>query len=160
MLDRIAAGDHEACQQLFGQYWPQVYGTCLRPTKSAELSKDLAQDIFIKVWDQRLRLTGVKKTDAFLYTIARNTVMDHFRKQVLDPQNDDFFQTYFQPGAVSPQQKLEYKELEAALEKVCHHPGVQNAPGLYLACSPKRNDYQSESLIKKNINECRSQSSK
>ena len=52
---RVALGDQHAFALFFNYHWPQVYGTGLRLTKSPEKAQDLAQDIFIKLWENRHR---------------------------------------------------------------------------------------------------------
>ncbi len=55
-LERIAAGDESAFRELFDQYWGNIYGVALAFTKSAELSQDIVQEVFIKVWQKRAYL--------------------------------------------------------------------------------------------------------
>ena len=69
LLLQIAEGDENAFAALFKAFWPQVYGTGLRITRSPEQAKDLAQDIFIRVWDNRAQLPEVKKIDALSWII-------------------------------------------------------------------------------------------
>jgi DNA-directed RNA polymerase specialized sigma24 family protein len=52
LFRRVAAGDESAFRKVFQEFWPQVYGTSLHLTRSAEQAKDLAQDIFVKLWQK------------------------------------------------------------------------------------------------------------
>lgn len=115
LLRLIAEGDQSAFRELFRRYWPQVYGTGLRLTKSPELAKDLAQDIFLKLWDQRGNLSAVRATDAFLYTLSRNLILDFLRKKVLDSSQSHRLTEYFQYDGASPEEQLDYKETEKLL---------------------------------------------
>lgn len=124
LLRQVANGDEYAFQQLFKKYWPQVYGTGLHLTRSPEQAKDLAQDIFMKLWDNWSRLSGVKRIDAYLYALSRNHIIDHLRKKVFDTANIDFLIDYFHNSAVSGQDQLEYKELENAI-----HTAIATLPG-------------------------------
>ena len=121
---RIAAGDEGAFAMLFKAFWPQVYGVGLRITRSPEQAKDLAQEIFIKVWDNRDRLPEVKKIDAFIYVVSRNLILDHLRKKVFQPANIDFLIQCIQTDAVDAQDKLEVKELEKKIDGA-----IQTLPG-------------------------------
>jgi RNA polymerase sigma-70 factor (ECF subfamily) len=111
-LRLIADGDEAAFRELFTCYWPSVYDTCLRLTKSAELAKDLAQDIFVRVWTNRQKLPEVRNLEAFLYTVSRNLVFNHFQKRVLDISNIDFLIDHFQHSCPDAEERLEYKYLE------------------------------------------------
>jgi len=124
LLQRVANSDGHAFEQLFKKYWPQVYGTGLHLTRSPEQAKDLAQDIFLKLWNNRSKLTEVKRTDAFLYTLSRNHIIDHLRKKVFHTSNIDFLINYFRDDAVLRQEHLECEELENAI-----HTAITTMPG-------------------------------
>jgi RNA polymerase sigma-70 factor (family 1) len=124
LLLRVSMGDEVAYSQLFRKYWPQVYGTGLRLTRSPEQAKDLAQEMFLKLWDNREKLPGIQKLDSFLYTSSRNLIMDHLKKKVLNITNIEFLIDYFRSDTISAQEKLEYQELE---REISH--AVNNLPG-------------------------------
>lgn len=112
-LHRIAGGDSAAFEILFKQFWPQVYGTSFHLTKSEEMAKDLAQEIFTKLWENREKLAEVEKPDAYIYTVSKNLIMDFQRKKVFDTVNIDYLVQYF--STTPAQSKLEYQELENVL---------------------------------------------
>jgi RNA polymerase sigma-70 factor (family 1) len=124
LLCKVASGDEHAFKQLFKSYWPQVYGTGLHLTRSPEQSKDLAQDIFLKLWDNRSKLQEVERIEAYLYTISRNHIIDYLRKKVFHIANIDFLINYFQDDTILEQEHLEYEELENAI-----HIAITTLPG-------------------------------
>jgi len=105
----------QAYLQIFHRYWDQVYGSGLRLTKSPEQAKDLAQDIFLKLWDNRAKLPEVNNLSAYLYTIAKNLIHDQVRTRIFRESNKEFLLRYFSYTESSPQELLEQKELGAAL---------------------------------------------
>jgi RNA polymerase sigma-19 factor, ECF subfamily len=121
ILKRAANNDETAFREIFLGYWPQVYGTSLKLTKSRELAKDLAQEIFVKLWDNRLKLGDVKNLEAYLFTLSKNYVIDYLRKKVLDTSNAEFLEDYFSDEGMGPDRKLELKEMESVL-----HEAVKN----------------------------------
>lgn len=117
LLLLVSEGNDAAFRALFKRYWPQVYGTSLHLTRSPEWAKDLAQDIFLKLWDNRCKLRDVEKADAYIYVLSRNLVMDELRRKIFHPSNIEFLTEYAGTDANSPQSGLEYKELEGALQE-------------------------------------------
>lgn len=117
LLLRIASGDQEAYRQLFECYWDKVYGKGLRLTKSPELAKDLAQETFIKIWNNRDKLPAITNFSAFIFTVSRHLVIDHLRKKVFTTSNEDYLVAYFSDDAMLPHEKAEYKELEKLLDR-------------------------------------------
>jgi len=104
-----------AYQKLFDLYWDQVYGIGLRLTKTPEQAKDLAQDIFLKLWDSRTKLTEVRDFRSYLFVITRNLIQDQIRTKIFHESNREFLTNYFAYNESSPQELLEQKELGEAL---------------------------------------------
>jgi RNA polymerase sigma-70 factor (ECF subfamily) len=115
LLRSVAQGDMQAYQQLFDWYWDQVYRTGLRLTKTPEQAKDLAQDIFLKLWDNRTKLTEVKDFSSYLFVITRNLIHDQMRTRIFHESNREFLTNYFAYSESSPEEILEQKELGEAL---------------------------------------------
>jgi len=111
LLLLVANGNKNAFRLLFQTYWNQVYGAALHLTKSPEQARDLCQDIFLKLWDRRAELPGVKKMTTYLYVITRNLFYDQLRKQVLTDSNREFLMTYFDRETHTPFEQMEQKEL-------------------------------------------------
>jgi RNA polymerase sigma-70 factor (ECF subfamily) len=52
--------------------------------KDMELSKDLVQDVFIKLWERDVEITSKTTVKSFLYTTVRNASLNYIRQQVLE----------------------------------------------------------------------------
>jgi RNA polymerase sigma-70 factor (ECF subfamily) len=85
------------------------------------LSKDLAQDIFLKLWDLRSKLPAIKNFSGYLYTITRNLVHDHLRTHVFRESNKEFLIAYFSDNGYSPQDQLEQKQLGDILDEAINN---------------------------------------
>lgn len=111
----MAAGDQQAFRLLFDRYWEKMYANTLQFVKSAAKAEDLTQEIFIKVWMSRERLTAVNRFDAFLYTMSKNMILDEFRKRVLPIVQENGQDIYLPSDLPSAQDKLEFKDVEIQL---------------------------------------------
>lgn len=116
LLLMVSEGDQSAYQLLFHHYWDPIYSTALMFTKSPELSEDLSQDVFARIWLKREKLAEVEKFDSYLFITARNLIFDHLRKKVFTGGYDEYFQEYFRDAALSPEQRLEFKEFENSVQ--------------------------------------------
>jgi RNA polymerase sigma-70 factor (family 1) len=115
LLRLAAQGDMQAYKELFDLYWDQVYRIGLRLTKTPEQAKDLAQDIFLKLWDNRTKLMGVRDFRSYLFVISRNLIHDQVRTKIFHDSNKEFLTNYFAYNESSPQELLEQKELGEVL---------------------------------------------
>lgn len=53
--------------------------------KDEDLTNDLLQEVLMKVYNFCLRSSGIRNVRSWLYQIAHNTIIDHFRKEAQRP---------------------------------------------------------------------------
>jgi RNA polymerase sigma-70 factor (ECF subfamily) len=72
--------------EIFDTYNGQIYGyVFLRSGRNKEIAEDLTQEIFIKAWKARRSFDDNKASiKTWLYTIARNSITDYWRKARVD----------------------------------------------------------------------------
>ena len=82
LLERARAYDAAALGELYDRYAPRVYGYIHRRVGDAFLAEDLTGDVFVRVL-QAIRSERLWRTSfrAWLYRIAHNVVVDHYRRQ-------------------------------------------------------------------------------
>ncbi|MGE5322097.1 MAG: RNA polymerase sigma factor [Actinomycetota bacterium] len=73
-------GDPAGFQFLYERYRNYVYSLCLRMTRDPALSEDLTQDIFLHVWRKVASYKGEALFRTWLYRVAVNIVLLHFRR--------------------------------------------------------------------------------
>ncbi len=69
--------DEKTYDHLFLRYYPKVCYFIRHLVKSSEVAKDLAQDIFVKVWLNRDAMAEVESMDAYLFRAAKNSALNH-----------------------------------------------------------------------------------
>jgi RNA polymerase sigma-70 factor, ECF subfamily len=83
LVKRAQEGDSEAFAALFHAHKGRVYSICLRMTNNAAQAEDLTQDAFLQVFRKLDTFKGNSALSTWLYRIAVNTVLMHFRKRAL-----------------------------------------------------------------------------
>ncbi|MBW3576834.1 MAG: sigma-70 family RNA polymerase sigma factor [Actinobacteria bacterium] len=80
LVSRAQQGDGEAFARLYDRYVDQIYGFLLHKVRDRHLAEDLTSDVFLRALKAipRFRWQGVD-IGAWLTTIARNRVTDHFK---------------------------------------------------------------------------------
>jgi len=96
LLRKLQKGDEGAFIELYDQYAPQIYRFVYLKTNSRQDSEDLTSEVFLRCWrtfQQGTVLEGQSLKDcpsrtvpcsnprALLYQIARNLVVDYYRKK-------------------------------------------------------------------------------
>ncbi len=69
-------------QQIYKENYPRVIGLCLGYVKGDEsLAKDLAQEVFVKVWQNLQTFRHQSKISTWIYRITVNTCLQELRKK-------------------------------------------------------------------------------
>lgn len=79
LIRRVQAGDQRAFEELVGACYPAVLGYFFRNTRDAHLSKDLTQEVFIKVAAGMGRYRPYVPFKNWLFTICSNHLKNHWR---------------------------------------------------------------------------------
>ena len=70
----------ESFEALFAEYSDVIYRFCLYKTSNAEVAHDLTQDTFLRLWKSMNSAGEIEKPKQYIYQIARNLVIDHYKK--------------------------------------------------------------------------------
>lgn len=81
-------GQDEALAYLIERHLHPVYRFVFGLVGEQKTAEDLTQDIFVKVWKKIKTYNKKYSFKTWLYTIARNTVFDHFRQTKEIPFSD------------------------------------------------------------------------
>lgn len=81
LLARAAIGDQRAFTEVFEAYYNRLGTYVLKMTKSLEISEEIVQDTFIKIWHRRANLPEIKSFSSYIFILCRNQVLDHLRKR-------------------------------------------------------------------------------
>lgn len=84
LLLKMAAGDADAFSTLYAHYTSLVYRFIYKYLKSAELTADLTQEIFIKIWENRAELSELQAFKSYLFTISRNHALNFLKRASVD----------------------------------------------------------------------------
>jgi RNA polymerase sigma-70 factor (ECF subfamily) len=66
---------------VYDQYGDDIFRFCVLKVSSREVAQDLTQETFTHFWQQLRNGTSVGNDRALLYTVARNLVIDWYRKR-------------------------------------------------------------------------------
>ncbi|MBR4826415.1 MAG: RNA polymerase sigma-70 factor [Bacteroidales bacterium] len=92
MIERISEGDEVAFRQLFNHYYPKVLAFLGYFISVSEDTRDIAQNIFAKIWLMRKTLPDIKSFGAYLYRLSRNAAVDYCRKKHIKVSITDNYQ--------------------------------------------------------------------
>lgn len=110
-IEGLISGSHADFNRLYDTYAGLLYGFVLNLTKSPSMAKDVLQETFLRVWQRRQSISVDMSFKSYLYTIARNLVVDAFRKQVQNVHFDSYIQHEYQhPAEDNIDQKINFDD--------------------------------------------------
>jgi len=89
LVRQCMAGDQHAWQQLVTAQHRRIYAICYRFTGSASDAEDLTQEVFLKLYRNLASFDTHKGSfQTWIITLARNLLVDHFRRTRQDRVTD------------------------------------------------------------------------
>lgn len=69
-------------KQLFTAYYPRVKGFAARLLGNGTVAEDLAQDVFVWLWNNRDKLPQIVDLESYLFTASKNAVYQYMRREL------------------------------------------------------------------------------
>ena len=93
LSEAIRCSDYSAFKILYYKYYEPLYRYVFYRTHSIELTKDLLQDVFTRLWVNRKKFDPTKSLKSYIYSITSNLVIDYYRKRSsrIKYKNEIFF---------------------------------------------------------------------
>jgi len=86
LLIKLRSGDQHSFEWLYHQHKARLYGNILRLVKSEDIAEEILQDVFLRIWEKRHLIDPDKSIGSYLFRIARNLVIDFYRKAAVDKE--------------------------------------------------------------------------
>lgn len=81
LLSRLAEGDQEAFRVLYDRHRDKLFFYVYKITHSQQAAEDVLQEVFVKIWLDRERLTGIQNFSAWLFRMVKNRTINALRRQ-------------------------------------------------------------------------------
>ncbi|WP_341216318.1 RNA polymerase sigma-70 factor [uncultured Wocania sp.] len=118
LIERLKQGDEDALKLIYNLYWEQLFIYAFSLLKKREISEDVIQEVFIKIWEKRDVLVIKTTLKGYLYTCVMHKVYDLFRKDK-NAFSEEVLQNFdIKIQTSTPESRLIYKELEAQINAV------------------------------------------
>jgi RNA polymerase sigma-70 factor, ECF subfamily len=111
LLDHLKNGSAHALHEIFIRYHAKLCTVAFKIVRDRELAKDIAQQVFIKLWEKRERLTITSSLEGYLKRAAFNTALNSWEQQ---KRTQAHFpeKTLSQAIGNDVSRQLEFRELE------------------------------------------------
>lgn len=104
-------------KKLYNDYGQRLYSFIIWLTHNRSASDDIMQNVFINIWKCQSVPVSEIELQRWLFTVARNACLDHFRKVTRFSRFRTYYQNeYYQPSS-DPDAHFTWNELSELPEK-------------------------------------------
>jgi RNA polymerase sigma-70 factor (family 1) len=146
LLQGIREGDDKAFSLFYGQYLSVVHKFVLRYVKSAELSEDLCQEIFIKIWEKRQTIPEIDSLKSYLFILARNHTFTFLKKASAEDHLKEKIIASVPCSANSTEDQIQSAEYMAHLQRILSTMPRQTQ-NVFELCRVEEKSYQEVSTL-------------
>ncbi len=121
LIDRFKHGEITAFEEVYYCYFHRVFHFSCKLTPNNQDAEEITQDVFVKLWQKRVTIDSEKNLTNFLFTIAKNLVIDKMRQYAaIDKKFQQLRNVRQQERGQSnhTEQLVNYYELSEILEKL------------------------------------------
>lgn len=101
---------------IHSRYYPLLYSHAYKRLPDREEVRDLLQDLFASIWNNKASINFNDNLKAYLYTAVRNKILNVFKHQKIRMDYIDSFGTFIDTNLPTPDETLRIKELIALVE--------------------------------------------
>jgi RNA polymerase sigma-70 factor (ECF subfamily) len=118
LVEQAKAGDGEAFSELYEACVERVYRFIFFRVTDAQVAEDLTSQVFLKAWENLGRYRPHGPFLAWLYAIARNTVIDNYRTRKQTVSLDEAAPLAAQDDKLDELMQLQFeiKSVQAAMQ--------------------------------------------
>ncbi|WP_077438429.1 RNA polymerase sigma-70 factor [Sphingobacterium sp. CZ-UAM] len=120
LLRLLRCGDMQAFDVLYHRYSHTIYANILKFIKDKTVAEDLLQDVFVRIWENRLKIDPEQSFAAFLYTCSRNITFNFRRRLKLELESAIQLAQEAVEGENSIDRMLDSKEAQQWVEQLLH----------------------------------------
>lgn len=111
ILTRLKSEDRTVLKEIFQLHYPMVAKSIHRFIQDSNLVKDLAQEVFVRLWNKRYQIQITSSLEAYLRRMAINEALGYLRSQK-NHVYDEFTLDSVQESSASSEEKFLFGELE------------------------------------------------
>lgn len=117
LVDLLKQGDNVAFIEIFDRYYILLFSFACRRLNDKEIAKDLVHDAFAAIWEKCQTVNIPGELAAFLFTVIKNRILDHFKHNKISKKYADDFERHIQDTQNVTDHLVRHNELMALIDK-------------------------------------------
>jgi RNA polymerase sigma-70 factor (ECF subfamily) len=88
-ITALRKGEKKAYEEIYTEFFGVLYHLCIQYLHNEKIAEELVQDTFLKLWEIRESLNEQINIRSFLYTITKNSCLNHLRNQKISLKHQE-----------------------------------------------------------------------
>lgn len=80
-IEKMKAGDRESFNQVFRRYYSPMVRFCIRYVADSDIASEIVQDLFVKLWSNREKISFNTSFESYMMTSVRNSALTYINKE-------------------------------------------------------------------------------
>ena len=117
LVEKMKAGDRESFNQIFRRYYTPLVRFCIRFVGDQDEAAEIVQDLFVKLWTGRQKLSISSSLDSYLMSAVRNSALTYINKERAHAETH--LRIYSnETDEADPSETLQSNNLESSYQKI------------------------------------------
>jgi len=118
VVKELKTGSEQAFEVLYNKYHIRLYHFAFGYLKDKDDAENLVQEVFIKIWTTRFQIEVDKSFSSFLFTIAKNKILDIYKKRTNELNYKKYLKNCFDLLEERTKNDIIFSDLENQLTEV------------------------------------------
>ncbi len=118
LMARLREGDADALDRLMDRHWSHIVAYLERMADVPEAAQDIAQEVFLRLWQQRVDWHPIGSLRSFLFSVARHLMLNQDKKRWREVRHLPSYRAELERRKQeTPGESLERAELRVAVSQ-------------------------------------------
>ena len=108
LIHDLKQGSHKAFDKIYQMYSKRLYAYSLQFTKSSEESEEIVQEVFVKLWSNRINIRQDETLRSLLFIMAKHRLINAYRQKINHPIYEEYIYHIDTLSTEDTHYKLEY----------------------------------------------------
>ncbi|MDR3008100.1 MAG: RNA polymerase sigma-70 factor [Sphingobacterium sp.] len=141
ILNSLSQGDELSFFILYERYSHALFSTVFRMVKDKQVSEEIVQDVFLKVWQKRSTIDPNRSFKSWIFTIAKNDVISWYRKLAKEAALQENLYQHFEQLYVL-EKEGDIQEKQAALLDRALNSLSERRKEIFVLCKIEQKSYE------------------
>ncbi|WP_394676721.1 RNA polymerase sigma factor [uncultured Sphingobacterium sp.] len=141
LLISLSQGNEQSFFALYDQYSHALFSTIFRMVKDREVSEEIVQDVFLKVWQKRSTIDPNRNFKSWIFTIAKNDVISWYRKLAKESAMQENLYQHFEQLYIM-EKEGDMQEKQAALLERALDTLSERRKEIFVLCKIEQKSYE------------------